>query len=146
MRRPFGKTVIAPVIAGVLAVSAIAMAGSLGVHGSLQPIRTTQHLRIRGHIRHLFPGQARSFRVHVRNPLDRAVRVTRIRATVRRGRGPAGRCPALVLRIRLWRGHRRVPARATRAFRLHVRLRGRAPDRCYATTWRLHYVARSVGA
>ena len=66
--------------------------------------------------------------------------------TVRRGRGPAGRCPARVLRIRLWRGHRRVPAKATRAFRLHVRLRGRAPDRCYGTTWHLHYVARSVGA
>ena len=144
MHRPFRASVIAPILAGVLAASAIAFAGNIGVHGGVMAEKATRHLRIRGHVDHLFPGHGRTYRVFVRNPLDVAVEVHKVRAVVRRGGGPAGRCAASNLQVRTWRGARHVPARSVRAIRLRVRLRRRAPTSCWGTRWPIRYVARSV--
>jgi len=142
--RPVRSTVIAPVIAGVLAVSAIALAGTIGQRGSISGEPAKRQLMISGHARHLMPGQTKVLRVHVRDPLDAGVGVYQLRAVVRRGRGRAGRCPARLVRIRPWNGFRTIAAGAGRTFRLPIRLSGRAPDRCQGARWTIHYHARSV--
>jgi hypothetical protein len=142
--RPVRSSVIAPVIAGVLAVSAIALAGNIGQHGSITGDPAKRHLAIHGHVRHLLPGRPKTLRVHVRNPLNAAVSVYQLRAVVRQGRGRAGRCPAQAIHIRPWKGFRKVAAGTKRTFRLRIRLRAHAPDRCQGTRWAIHYHARSV--
>ena len=146
MRRPFRASVIAPILAGVLAASAIAFAGNVGVHGGVATQKAPQHLRIRGHVDNLMPGHRRTYRITLRNPLAAAVAVHRVRAEIRRGHGPNGRCAAKNLRIRTWHGNRRLPARSKRHIRLTVRLRRDAPIRCWGARWPIHYVARSVRA
>jgi hypothetical protein len=136
--------VIAPVIAGVLAVSAIALAGTIGQHGSITGQPAKRHLGIHGHVRHLMPGRPKMLRVHVRNPLNAGVAVYQLRAVVRTGRGRRGACPAQVIHIRAWKGFRKVAANSRRTFRLRIRLRKRAPDRCQGARWTIHYHARSV--
>jgi len=136
--------VIAPVIAGVLAVSAIAVAGTIGQHGSITGQPAKRHLAIHGHVRHLMPGRPKILRVHVRNPLGASVAVYQLRAVVRTGRGRRGACPTQVIHIRTWKGFRKVAASSRRTFRLRIRLRKRAPDRCQGARWKIHYHARSV--
>ena len=144
MARPVRSTVIAPVIAGVLAVSAIAVAGTIGQHGSITGQPAKRHLAIHGHVRYLMPGRPKILRVHVRNPLGASVAVYQLRAVVRTGRGRRGACPAQVIHIRTWKGFRKVAASSRRTFRLRIRLRKRAPDRCQGARWKIHYHARSV--
>ena len=144
MARPVRSTVIAPVIAGVLAVSAIAVAGTIGQHGSITGQPAKRHLAIHGHVRHLMPGRPKILRVHVRNPLGASVAVYQLRAVVRTGRGRRGACPAQVIHIRTWKGFRKVAASSRRTFRMRIRLRKRAPDRCQGARWTIHYHARSV--
>jgi hypothetical protein len=144
VHRPFRATVIAPILAGVLAASAIAVAGNVGVHGGVVAQTAPRHLRIRGHVAHLMPGEPRTYKILVRNPLGVGVVVHRVRALIRQAHGPAGRCAARNLRIKRWRGIRRIPAGATRSIRLSVRLRRRAPSRCWGARWPIHYVAMSV--
>jgi len=136
--------VIAPVIAGVLAVSAIAVAGTIGQHGSITGQPAKRHLAIHGHVRYLMPGRPKILRVHVRNPLGASVAVYQLRAVVRTGRGRRGACPAQVIHIRTWKGFRKVAASSRRTFRMRIRLRKRAPDRCQGARWTIHYHARSV--
>jgi hypothetical protein len=136
--------VIAPVIAGVLAVSAIALAGNIAQQGTITGQPAKQHLAIHGHVRHLLPGRPKVLRVHVRNPLNAGVAVYQLRAVIRQGRGRRGPCPAQVVHIRPWKGFRKVAAGARRTFRLHIRLRRQAPDRCQGARWTVHYHARSV--
>jgi hypothetical protein len=142
--RPVRSTVIAAVIAGVLAVSAIALAGNVGQHGSITGEPAKRHLAIHGHVRHLMPGRPKILRVHVHNPLSAGVGVYQLRAVVRPGRGRGGRCPAQVIHIRSWKGFRKVAAGTTRTFGLRIRLRAQAPDRCQGARWTIHYHARSV--
>lgn len=144
MARPVRSTVIAPVVAGVLAVSAIALAGNIGQRGSIVGQPAKRHLSIHGHARHLMPGRPKILRVHVRNPLSAGVGVYQLRAVVRQGRGRRGACPAQVIRIRPWKGFRVVAAGTRRTFRMRIRLRRRAPDRCQGARWTIHYHARSV--
>jgi hypothetical protein len=136
--------VIAPVIAGVLAVSAIALAGNIGQHGSISGQPAKRHLSIHGHVRHLMPGRPKILRVHVKNPLGAGVGVYQLRAVVRQGRSRRGSCPAQVIHIRPWKGFRKVAAGTKRTFRLRIRLRRQAPDRCQGARWTIHYHARSV--
>jgi hypothetical protein len=142
--RPVRSTVIAPVIAGVLAVSAIALAGTIVQHGSITGQPAKRHLAIHGHVRHLMPGRPKILRVHVRNPLNAGVAVYQLRAVVRTGRGRRGACPAQVIHIRPWKGFRKVAASSRRTFRLRIRLRKRVPDRCQGARWTIRSHARSV--
>jgi hypothetical protein len=144
VQRPFRVTVIAPILAGALAVSAIAIAGNLGVQGGLETKNAPKHLRIHGHVLGLLPGQTRTYTVRVRNPLDLGVVVHRVRADVRRGRIGSVRCPKGVLHIRTWKGTRRIPPHDIGTFSMSVRLRRRTPARCVDARWPIHYVARSV--
>jgi hypothetical protein len=136
--------VIAPVIAGVLAVSAIALAGDLGQRGSISGEPAKRHLAIHGHVRHLMLGRPKILRVHVRDPLNAGVGVYQLRAVVRPGRGRRGRCPARAIHIRPWNGFRTIAPGTERTFRLRIRLRAHAPDRCQGARWTIHYHARSV--
>ena len=144
MARPVRSTVIAPVIAGVLAVSAIALAGTIGQKGSIVGHPAKRHLSIHGHVRHLMPGRPKILRGRIRNPLSAGVGVYQLRAVVRRGRGERGACPSKVVHIRPWKGFRKVAAGTKRTFRLRIRLRRQAPDRCQGARWTIHYHARSV--
>ena len=144
MHKPFRATVIAPVLAAILTVSAIALAGTLTTRGT-QPTGTApRSLKIHGHVAGMYPGRHTTLRLHVHNPLDVRVGVYRIRVHVQRASGPAGRCPARMLRILPWRGLARVRADRTRMFKLSIQMRRRAPDRCQGARWHLSYDAKSV--
>jgi hypothetical protein len=145
VHRSLRASVFAPILAGVLAASAIAFAGVLSVHGTIGSTQQApKHLRIRGHVKNLEPGRVQTLIVRVHNPLSSGVVVHRLRATVHRGQGDRGRCPAKALRIRRWHGVRRIPAGESRRIHLTVRIRRAAPARCLGTRWPIHYVARSV--
>ena len=135
---------IAPLLAAVLAVSAVAVAGALSIRAQQPPGAAPRSLRIHGHVNGMFPGRAATLRLHVRNPLAVRVGVYRIRVHVQHGSGPYGRCPARMLRVRPWHGLRRIPGGASRMFRLHIRMRRRAPDRCQGARWDLTYEGTSV--
>lgn len=144
MHKPFRATVIAPLLAAILTVSAIAVAGTLSTRGQQPKGTAPRSLKIRGHVRGMYPGRTATLRLHIRNPLPVRVGVYRIRVHVRRGSGPYGRCPARMLSAKPWRGLQRIPGRHTRVFRLDIRMRRRAPDRCQAARWHLTYDAKSV--
>ncbi len=138
------RTVVATmlVITSLLGVSA--MAATWKPHGSLLPPGGGRKAaRLTGHLNAMYPSRHAKLRVHVRNRAGQRIVVHLVHASVHRGSGPNGRCPARMLVVRDWRGSRRVQAGGTRIFRLHVRMRGRAPDRCQGTRWKLSYHART---
>ena len=144
MHKPFRATVIAPVLAAILTVSAVALAGTFATRGT-QPTGTApRSLAIHGHVTGMYPGRHATLRLHVRNPLTVRVGVYRIRVHVQRAAGPAGTCPSDMLRILPWRGLARVRAQHTRMFKLSIQMRRRAPDRCQGARWHLTYDAKSV--
>jgi hypothetical protein len=144
VRTPFRATVVAPILVCALAISAIAVAANWSRSTPSTRREAPRHLRVHGGVAHLSPGQKTTYRVRVRNPLSVRVRVYRVGAHVRRGRGPLGRCPARSLRVRPWSGRRVIPPHSMRKVPLVVRMRRSAPDRCQGTRWRLIYVAKSV--
>ena len=144
MRKPFRVTVVAPLLAGILAVSAAAIAGTGSARTPETGGEAPRTLVLRGKIRGLYPGNPRTLRVRVHNGLSVRVGVYHVRARAHRTTGPLGRCPARVIRIKPWRGMVFVRPGATRSIRLRVRLARRAPDRCQGVRWRLTYDARSV--
>jgi hypothetical protein len=144
VRKPFRVTIVAPLLAGILAVSAAAVAGTWSVRTPEAGGEAPRTLVLHGKVRGLYPGKARPLRVRVHNSLSVRVGVYRVSARARRTTGPLGRCPARVIWIKPWRGMRFVPAGATRSIRLRVRLARRAPDRCQGVRWRVTYDARSV--
>ncbi len=92
----------------------------------------------------LYPGKATKLVLHVRNPLDIAVKVTRLTVRVGMGTGPYGQCAARTLRVRPWTGHRRIPADATKKLRLPIKMRRSAPGNCIGTRYPLTYYAKAV--
>lgn len=144
VQKRFRATMIALLLLATLTVSALAVEGRLSTQGQHPNGSAPRSLLIRGHVRGLFPGRSSMLRLRVRNPLSVRVKVLTLKVHVRRGLGPLGRCPAKMLRIKPWRGHRRIQAGHVRRFRLAVRLRLRAPDRCQGARWHLTYDARSA--
>jgi len=144
VRKPLRATILAPLLAGILAVSAAAVAGSWSVRAPEAGGEAPRTLVLRGRVRGLYPGHARTLHVRVHNRLSVRVGVYRVRARAHRTTGPLGRCPSRVIRIKPWKGMVFVPPGATRSIRLRVRLARRAPDRCQGVRWRVTYDARSV--
>jgi len=136
--------VIAPVVAAILTVSAIALAGTLSTRGTATSGSAPRSLKIHGHVRGMYPGRSATLRLHVQNPLTVRVGVYRIHVHVHRGVGPNGTCPANMLSVKPWRGLQRIRGGQAQVFRLRTRMRRRAPDRCQGTRWRLTYDAKSV--
>jgi len=144
VRKPLRITVVAPLLAGILAVSAVAIAGTWSPEARDMRGEAPRTLVLHGKVRDLYPGKAKALRVRVRNTLSVRVGVYHVRARAHRTAGPLGRCPGRVVRIKPWKGMVFVPAGATRRIRLRVRLARRAPDRCQGVRWRVTYDARSV--
>ncbi len=144
MQKPLRVTIVAPLLAGVLAVSAAAVAGTWSVRASDTGGEAPRTLVLRGKVRGLYPGHARTLRVRVHNRLSVRVGVYRVRARAHHTTGPLGRCPSRVIRIKPWKGMVFVRPGATRSIRLRVHLARRAPDRCQGVRWRVTYDARSV--
>jgi hypothetical protein len=145
VRKPIRTTVIAPTVAGVLAVCAIAVAAQWHLPKG-QPQGSPHHvLRVHGKIDQLIPGKARTLRMRVRNPTDRAITIYRARTTVRRSHGPGHSCPAWLLIVRTWKGHRRIPPHTRTFLRVGVQLRAHAGNRCQGAHWEFRYHVRGVG-
>ena len=143
MRRP-RRTVVATMLVVTSLIGVSAMAATWKPHGSLLPPGRGRNVaRLTGHLNAMYPSRHAKLRVHVRNRSGRGIVVHQVHARVHRGSGPNGRCPARMLVVRDWQGHRRVQAGRTRIFRLRARMRGRAPDRCQGTRWKLSYHART---
>ena len=138
------RLVVATMLVATSLIGVAALAASWTPHGSLSPVRQPKQARLSGHLNAMYPSRHAKLRVHVRNPLGSGIVVHRIHARVHRGTGPNGRCPASMLVVSDWRGSRNVRPGGTRIFRLRVRMRKRAPDRCQGTRWKLTYQARLV--
>jgi hypothetical protein len=139
--------VIAPLLAGVLAISAIAFAGSWSasrVDRATSERMAPRHLRIRGHLGKMRPGKDGRLRLRIRNPLGAPVGVYRVWVKVHRGSGPNGRCPARSLAVEVWRGFKRIRPGGARRIRVKVHMRRGAPNRCQGTRWPLTYHARAA--
>ncbi len=143
MRKPRLTSVIAPVLAASLAVSAAAVAGTWSVRG-VDKGTAARTLTITGHVNGMHPGMTKTLRLRIHNPFAVHVAVYVIRVHVRRGHGPNGRCAGRFLVTHPWKGVRRIPAERTRVVRVKVRLRRRAPDRCQGAQWPLTFDARST--
>ena len=135
---------IAPAVAAILTVSAIAVAGTLSTRGTATSGPAPRSLRIHGDVRGMYPGRSATLRLHVRNPLPFRVGVYRIHVHVHRGAGPNGTCPAAMLLVHPWHGMQRIGPGHARTFRLQIRMRRRASDPCQGTKWHLTYDAKSV--
>jgi hypothetical protein len=112
-------------------------AGSVGIAANAR-------FRIRGHVEGLYPGATKWMRLRVRNPNPFAIRVTRIRTSVRPASGSA--CPAKSMRIKPFNGSRRVPAVGTARVKVRVIMRLGAPDTCAGQRHRLVYRGRAIRA
>ena len=144
MRKPFRATIVAPLLAGILAVSAAAIAGSWSTRGQLPSGDAPRPLVLRGKIHGLYPGYGKTLRVRIHNPHSVRVGVYRVSARAQRTRTALGRCPGKVVRIHSWKGMVFVPAGTTRRIRLRVKLARRTPDRCQGARWHVTYDAKSV--
>jgi hypothetical protein len=143
VQRSVRTTVVAPVLAGVLAVCAIAVAGQWSGHGSPPTGPTRNVLRVHGNVDQLIPGRSRILAIRVRNPTDAPITIERLRTTVRRS--GVGSCRAWMLIVPSWHGHRRIPPHSRTIVRVRVRLRARVSDRCQGGTWRFHYHVTGSG-
>jgi hypothetical protein len=112
-------------------------AGSVGIAAHAR-------FRIRGNVEGLYPGATKWMRLRVRNPNPFAIRVTRIRSTVQSASGST--CPAKSMRIKPFKGSRRVPAAGTARVKVRVLMRVRAPETCAGQRYRLSYQGRAIRA
>jgi tetrahydromethanopterin S-methyltransferase subunit E len=144
LRRQFRASIVAPLLAAVLAVSVAAIASSWSTRGQVPHGEAPRDLVLRGKVHGLYPGHAKTLRVRVHNPLAVRVGVYRVSARARRANTVLGRCPGRVVRIKPWKGMVFVPAGTTRQIRLRIRLARRTPDRCQGARWHVTYNAKSV--
>ena len=143
MQRSIRSTEIAPVMAGVLAVGAIAMAPQWSGHQTPPNGPPKRVLRIHGKVRDLVPGKAQPLLIKVRNPTDATVTIYRLRTKVRRSARQG--CPAWLVIVPKWHGKRRIAPHSREIIRVRVRLRARAADRCQGGTWRFRYHVKGAG-
>ncbi len=138
-----GKPLVATMLAAVLALGAIVF--------TIQEARTSQvavdtivpTFRVRGSVRGISPGHTVVMKVKIRNRYDFPIRVKRVRAK------PIPRrisCPADFLRIRDWRGSKRIRPHSVKRVRLRVRLKPSAPNACRGARWILVYAGRAIKA
>lgn len=143
MRTPKRTSVILPVVASMLMISAAFAFVPTGP-GNEPPSPYAHRLHITGRVRNLYPGKHAKLVLKVRNPFEIAVRVRWIKVHVTPGVGPAGTCPSRSLVVKTWHGDRRLAAHHTRRFRLKLRMRVRAPNKCVGTRYRLTYSAKAT--
>jgi hypothetical protein len=144
VRRPFRASIVAPLLAAVLAVSAAAIASNWSTRAHVPNAEAPRELVLRGKIHGLSPGHAKTLRVRVHNPLSVRVGVYRVSARARRSAGPLGLCPGRLVLIQPWKGLTFLPAGTTRTIPLRIKLARRASDRCQGARWHMTYDAKSV--
>jgi hypothetical protein len=144
VRKPFRATIVAPLLAGALALSAAAIAGNWSTRAQIPRGEAPRELALHGKVHGLYPGHAKTLRVRIHNPLSVRVGVYRVKARALRTHSVLGRCPGKVVRIHAWKGMIFVRAGATRKIPLRIRLARRTPDRCAGVRWHISYNAKSV--
>ena len=131
-----------PLLALAVALSSVAIVSAAGgpefvpagerhdggafVPGEATPERIRE-LRVRGHVRGLYPGARKSFRVRVRNPGERQLVVSSIRTEVRAA-GPG--CGSENVRVPERSLDAVVPGRSAIRVRLRARMIPSAADAC----------------
>jgi hypothetical protein len=108
------------------------------------PDQRRRPLHITGHVRELYPGKTATLVLRVKNPMDFPIKVTRLVVRVGTGTGPNGTCSARTLKVRPWKGVRRVPAHVRRKIRLQVKMRSGAAPSCIGTRYPLFYYAKAI--
>jgi hypothetical protein len=104
---------------------------------------STPGFRLSGRVKGLYPGARTTLVVRAANPNRFAIRVRSVRATV----GRAGStCSESNVRVRAFRGNRRLQPKSTARFRLKIRMRADAPDSCVGARFPLTYHGEAVRA
>lgn len=100
-------------------------------------VAASPRFRISGHVTGLYPGARTRIRLTVRNPNPYAIRVTKIRTSVK---VPArSSCPARSIKVKRFRGSRRIAPRATVRIKVNVSMRAKVPNACAGQRYRLTY-------
>jgi len=107
----------------------------------LHPAKAAERpvIKVRGHVKGLYPGSVKRVRLKLRNRSRRPRVVTRIRARVK---SPGGGCSARSLKVRPKKVRRRVPARGGARVRYRIRMVADAANACQGKRFRLRYRAR----
>jgi hypothetical protein len=107
----------------------------------VHPLAAARSFRVRGSVRGLYPGLAKTIRARASNPFAFSIELRRVTVTVRR---PAPGCPAETVRVHPWRGAVGISQGATRHIPLRVRMVPSAPDACQGARYPLVYSGRAV--
>jgi hypothetical protein len=100
-------------------------------------VAASPRFRISGHVTGLYPGARTRMRLTLHNPNPYAIRVTRIRTSVK---VPAhSSCPARSIKVKRFKGSRRIPPRANVRIKVNVSMRAKVPNACAGQRYRLTY-------
>jgi hypothetical protein len=100
-------------------------------------VAASPRFRISGHVTDLYPGARTRMRLALRNPNPYAIRVTRIRTSVK---VPArSSCPARSIKVTRFTGSRRIAPRAAVRVKVNVSMRAKVPNTCAGQRYRLTY-------
>ena len=142
MKFPRRSVIVKLSIASVVVlVTTLARAGSHAPPDPPSPTAAVNmaappRFQISGRVDGLFPGIRTRLRLSIRNPNPVAIVVGRIHTTVRRA---GGTCPPGTIRIKRFKGSRRIPALGVKRVTVTVRMLSNAPDTCAGQRYRLSY-------
>ena len=102
----------------------------------------TPGFKVSGHISGLYPGRQAKLVVRVHNPNGFAISVRSLKASVKSVPG----CSGKNIKIKKFKGKRRVAARKTGKIKLTLTMKPKAPDGCQAAKLPLVYHGKAVKA
>jgi hypothetical protein len=107
------------------------------VPGSTAGMQHARDLKLRGHVRGLFPGARRRMRIAIESRMARPIEVRMVRTFVHR-RTPRA-CSGKNVRVKPFLGRLTIGPRRTRAVWVRVAMRRRAPNSCQKARFRLRF-------
>ncbi len=138
------QTVLHASVALVVMLAMFTLARHLPESGASPIMKgTAPSFRVTGTVRGLYPGEHVALRAKVRNPYAFAIVVERVRAKVS---SPVAACPRSAVKIKAWRGSRRVKAHAIVRVALPFTMRRTAPDACQGVRFALSYTGKATRA
>lgn len=140
---------IRKLVIGVMLVSVAALAqaaergGSPTVSGSDGRAVAAKRARfgVAGHVTGLYPGATKRLRLTLRNPNRFPITVRSVRTSVR---STAPACPARSIRVRPFKGSRRVGARSKAKVKVLVTMPPTVPQACAGHRYRLTYRGKAI--
>lgn len=136
-------------LAVVLLAGAVAVAAETGMIVTERPSdapsvveRPTPKLQVRGKVKGLYPGVQKRMRVRVQNRLPQRVVLVSVRARVR---DASPTCSRKNIKIKRYRGSKRMRAHSRTRVRVQVTMKPDAADACQGARFPIKFRARVTG-